>query len=205
MHQAVQGRLAATAQLAAAEQGIKQTEAGLSYATINAPIDGIVAERMADPGDLGNPASMIMRIFDPSSLMLEVAVRESLVSEVKIGALVKYEVPALKRSYEGTVKEIVPSVDPQTRTFLVKICIDKSEGLMPGMFGTITVPLKTERKVILVPEKAIIKTGQLESVVEILNGKLLRRQIRSIKVENDLREVVSGLSEGQKIKLNPND
>ena len=205
MQQAVQGRLAATAQLAAAEQGIKQTEAGLSYATINAPIDGVVAERMADPGDLGNPASMIMRIFDPSSLMLEVAVRESLVSEVKIGAPIKYEVPALKRSYEGTVKEIVPSVDPQTRTFLVKICIDKSEGLMPGMFGTITVPLATERQVILIPEKSIIKTGQLESVVEILNGKLLRRQIRSIKAENGFREVVSGLSAGQKIKSDPNN
>ena len=70
---------------------------------------------------------------------------------------------------------------------------------MPGMFGTIRVPLKSEKKVIIVPESAIIKTGQLESVVEVEGGRLLRRQIRSIGAGNGNREVISGLKPGQKI------
>jgi len=199
MQQAIQQRAAASAQAAAAGQGIKQAEVGLGYATVVSPIDAIVAERLADPGDLGNPANVMLRLFDPATLLLEVPVRESLVQEVAIGSQVSYSVPSLGRTFEGTVREIVPSVDPRTRTFLVKVCIDKSEGLMPGMFGTIRVPLKSEKKVIIVPESAIIKTGQLESVVEVEGGRLLRRQIRSIDAGNGTREVISGLKPGQKI------
>ena len=199
MQQAIQQRVAASAQAAAAGQGIKQAEVGLGYATVVSPIDAIVAERLADPGDLGNPANVMLRLFDPATLLLEVPVRESLVQEVAIGSQVSYSVPSLGRTFEGTVREIVPSVDPRTRTFLVKVCIDKSEGLMPGMFGTIRVPLKSEKKVIIVPESAIIKTGQLESVVEVEGGRLLRRQIRSIDAGNGTREVISGLKPGQKI------
>lgn len=199
MQQAIQQRAAASAQAAAAGQGIKQAEVGLGYATVISPIDAIVAERLADPGDLGNPANVMLRLFDPASLLLEVPVRESLVQEVAIGSQVSYSVPSLGRTFEGTVREIVPSVDPRTRTFLIKVCIDKSEGLMPGMFGTIRVPLKSEKKVIIVPESAIIKTGQLESVVEVEGGRLLRRQIRSIDAGDGNREVISGLKPGQKI------
>ena len=199
MQQAIQQRAAASAQAAAAGQGIKQAEVGLGYATVISPIDAIVAERLADPGDLGNPANVMLRLFDPASLLLEVPVRESLVQEVAIGSQVSYSVPSLGKTFEGTVREIVPSVDPRTRTFLVKVCIDKSEGLMPGMFGTIRVPLKSEKKVIIVPESAIIKAGQLESVVEVEGGRLLRRQIRSIDAGNGNREVISGLKPGQKI------
>lgn len=202
VQQAVQQKLAATANYAAAEQGIKQAEAGLSYATIISPIDAVVAERLADPGDLGNPASVILRLFDPDSLMLEVPVRESLVSEITLGSVVEYDVPALGRSFDGEVREIVPSVDPRTRTFIVKTCIDEAHGLMPGMFGTIRVPLKTKKNLILVPESAIIRTGQLESVVEILDGKSMRRQIRSVAAKDGMREVVSGLEPGQVILKN---
>lgn len=200
MQQAIQQRAAASAQASAANQGIRQAEVGLGYATVLSPIDGIVAERLADPGDLGNPANVMLRIFDPLSLLLEVPVRESLVREIGIGSAVSYTVPSLGRTFEGDVREIVPSVDPRSRTFLVKVCIGKSEGLMPGMFGKLQVPLKSEKKVILVPESAIIKTGQLESVVEVEGGRLLRRQIRSITAGDGQREVVSGLKPGQIIR-----
>jgi len=199
LQQAIQQRAAASANAAAAGQGIRQAEVGLGYATVVSPIDAIVAERLADPGDLGNPANVMLRLFDPATLLLEVPVRESLVQEVAIGSQVSYSVPSLGRTFEGSVREIVPSVDPRTRTFLVKVCIDKSEGLMPGMFGTIRVPLKSEKKLIIVPESAIIKTGQLESVVEVEGGRLLRRQIRSIDAGDGNREVISGLKPGQKI------
>ncbi|HPT46832.1 MAG TPA: efflux RND transporter periplasmic adaptor subunit [Candidatus Rifleibacterium sp.] len=200
MQQAIQQRAAASAQASAANQGIRQAEVGLGYATVLSPIDGIVAERLADPGDLGNPANVMLRIFDPLSLLLEVPVRESLVREISIGSPVSYSVPSLGRTFDGDVREIVPSVDPRSRTFLVKVCIGKSEGLMPGMFGKLQVPLKSEKNVILVPESAIIKTGQLESVVEVEGGRLLRRQIRSITAGDGQREVVSGLKPRQIIR-----
>lgn len=203
LQQANQQRSGAAANAAAVSQGIRQAQAGLGYATLNSPIDALVAERLADPGDLGNPASVMLRLFDPETLLLEVPIREALVTEVATGSSVEYAVPAMKASYQGTVREIVPAVDPHSRTFLVKVCIDNAGGLMPGMFGTIKIPLKSNKKVITVPESAIIKTGQLESVVEIIDGRLLRRQIRSIDAGNGMREVVSGLRAGQTIQGSP--
>jgi len=72
------------------------------------------------------------------------------------------------------------------------------------MFGTIKVPLRYKKNIIIIPESAIIKTGQLESVVEVVDGKHLRRQIRSIDAGNGMREVVSGLKPGQIILKNGN-
>ncbi len=145
---------------------------------------------------------MILRVFAPESLMLEVPIRESLVSEITIDSVVKYQVPALKKEYQGTVREIVPAVDPRTRTFLVKIGINKSPGLMPGMFGRLSVPLKTDRTRILIPESAILRAGQLESVIEIEDGREIKRQIRTIPADSNKREVVSGLKDGQTIVKN---
>jgi multidrug efflux pump subunit AcrA (membrane-fusion protein) len=76
---------------------------------------------------------------------------------------------------------------------------------MPGMFGTLKVPLKTDKKVIRIPESAIQRTGQLESVFEIDNGRELKRQIRTIPIDNNTREIISGLRAGQIIIKNVNN
>lgn len=202
LQQAQQQKLAATANYAAASQGIEQAQAGLSYASIVSPIDGLVAERHADPGDMGNPGSIIVRLFDPESLLLEAPVRESLVTKIKPGSKIKYYVAALNETYEGTIREIVPSVDPRTRTFLIKTCIEQSNLLYPGMFGTIEIPLETTTPVIMIPESAIVRTGQLESVIELIDGKTRRRHVRTIEANEGYRKVLSGLKAGQEIIKN---
>ena len=101
----------------AALQALRQTQANLSYATIKSPMDGIVSDRMDDPGDLASPGNIIMKIFDSNRLMLYVPLRESLVKSVKIGDKIKFNVESLKRALTGAVSEIVPAVDPGSRTF----------------------------------------------------------------------------------------
>lgn len=197
--QAIQQKRAAQAQAAAAGQSIKQAEVGYEYATVLSPIDGIVAERLADPGDLGNPSSVILRIFDPKTMLLEVPIRESLVKDVVVGTEVIYNVSALDKEYEGKVIEVVPYVDPSTRTFLAKISIDNPYELMPGMYGTVKIPLKSTKNVILIPETALIKTGQLESVTEVKDKTQYRRQVKTVKSSDGMLEVVSGLTHGQTI------
>ncbi len=152
----------AAAAVNAAEQARQQARVNLSYATIVSPMDGIVADRFNDPGDLASPGNIILKLFDPTRLMLYVPLRESLVKSVKIGDKINFRVEALQQNFVGEVREIVPSVDPGSRTFLVKTCIlDEYPGLMPGMFGTISLQLDKE-KAWLVPENALTRIGQLE-------------------------------------------
>jgi multidrug efflux pump subunit AcrA (membrane-fusion protein) len=132
-------------------------------------------------------------------MLLEVPIRESLVKDGIVGTEVIYNVSALDKEYEGKVIEVVPYVDPSTRTFLAKISIDNPSELMPGMYGTVKIPLKSTKNVILIPETALIKTGQLESVTEVKDKTQYRRQVKTVKSSDGMLEVVSGLTPGQTI------
>ena len=106
----------------------------------------MVAERLADPGDIASPGNKLLRLFDPTRLMLDVPVREGLVTRIKLGERVYFHVDALGTNLTGEVREVVPSVDHGSRTFLVKICIGEAPALMPGMFGVLQLPIGTRRR-----------------------------------------------------------
>lgn len=191
----------ATSELAAAEHSLKEAQENLSFANIISPIDGIISERFADPGDLASPGKILMTIFDPQRLMLYVPVRESLVTSIKIGDSVDFHVAALNKSFRGDVREIVPSVDPGSRTFLVKICIDKANGLMPGMFGSLKLKTGSE-KALLIPSAAVSYIGQLEYVTVLNDGKYERVPVRSVPAEQkDTLKIISGLNDGATILI----
>jgi len=182
----------------AAENALKEAEARLSYAYIKSPMDGIVSERFSDPGDLASPGSILMTVFDPSRLMMYVPIRESLVSKVKIDDSLMFYVEALNKKINGTVKEIVASVDPGSRTFLVKACLAAPEKLMPGMFGTVDMRVGVE-KVLLIPRRAVVHVGELEYVYVEKGGSNEMVFVRTADFNKEKLKVISGLKEGETI------
>lgn len=198
--QAEQGRVAALAEVQAAEQALRQAEAVLGYATLYSPSDAVVAERLADPGDLASPGKVLLRLFDPTRLMLEVPIREGLVQRLKIGDHVPFNVAALGKTFVGEIREIVPAVDPGSRTFMVKICIGEAPGLVPGMFGMLELPLGT-RRALVVPESAVTRAGQLEYVEQQVDGGVQRTLVRTVPAGKGTREVVSGLAAGARVRV----
>ena len=203
LEEAEQALKSAFARDEAARQALKQAQANLSYAAIKSPMDGIIADRMDDPGDLASPGNIIMKVFDPRQLMLYVPLRESLVKSVKKDDKIKFRVESLKRSFTGEVREIVPSVDPGSRTFMVKMCIiGDIKGLMPGMFGMVEMKLGTE-KAYLVPESAITRIGQLEYLTTMNNGKKSKILVRTVPTSTpDKLRIVSGIDKDTEIVLN---
>ena len=185
-----------------AQQALNQAKANLSYSTIKSPMDGIISDRLDDPGDLASPGNIIMKIFDSNRLMLYVPLRESLVKSIKIGDEIKFNVESLKRSLSGTVSEIVPAVDPGSRTFLIKMCIKgKIKGLMPGMFGIVELKLGSE-KAYIVPAQAITRIGQLEYLTIMQDNKPSKVLVRTVAgpKANELR-IASGIDSDTKIVL----
>jgi HlyD family secretion protein len=199
---AIQSQNAARANLAVARQEQLKFETILAYATIKSPMDGVVNERLVDPGDLANPGKILLKIFDPNRLQLEVPIREGLVRKIKIGDKVPFDVGSLDKDFIGKIMETIPAVDPRSRTFLVKIAITDSGELVPGMFGTIYLPLGS-KPALLIPKQSINEIGQIESV-KVLNGKKYQRTfIRTVPYSKTrtMRQVISGLKSGQKIIL----
>ncbi|SDK35535.1 RND family efflux transporter, MFP subunit [Maridesulfovibrio ferrireducens] len=190
--QANDGLAAASAGVKQASKAVEEAQINLGYTTISANTDGEVAKRMVEPGDIAFPGKSLMLIQTSGSLRLEALVREGVIGKVRPGVKLSVEVQALGERTVGIVEEVVPSADPSTRSFLVKIGLDPIPGLYPGMFGRLLVPLR-EKDVVVVPVHAVSRVGQLETVL-IKNGEVWEPvYVRTGNVYEDKIEILSGL------------
>ncbi|HZR81617.1 MAG TPA: efflux RND transporter periplasmic adaptor subunit [Candidatus Binatia bacterium] len=206
-HDRVKGflaRQAATAeQMEAAEAEYAQARAAMEHTRILAPIDGLVAERRVEPGDLAVPGRPLLVVLDPGALRLEAQIRESLIARIVPGETLEVAVPAARTLLHGTVAEILPSADPRSRTFEVRVDLMPAPGVYPGMFGRLRLPVG-EREVVRVPAEAVQRIGQLETVL-VRNGGVWQRRLITTGVDlpDGAVEVLSGLSGGETIGLPP--
>lgn len=188
------------AQVAMMKHELQVAITNLSYATIKASFDGIVSERNSDPGDLATPLNPLMKIFNPAKLQLRVPIRENLYQKIKIDDKLDVDIESTGKSFTADIKEIVPAVDPGSRTFIINACLaGYTTGLMPGMFARCDIPIG-KKSTLLVPKKAIVKIGQLEYLnVRASNGKLITQLVKTVPVRNsELLQIVTGVKSGTK-------
>jgi RND family efflux transporter MFP subunit len=172
-----------------------------SYTTLVAPITGRVVERYADPGDTARPGEPLLRMYDPLTLRLEASVRESVASKLAKGQSLTVKVDALDMQFPTVVDEIVPSADPGSRTFLVRVSLTGGSGLYPGMFGRLLIPIGQTKKV-YIPVKAVTSVGQLDFVMVKTAQGPARRYVRlGARTRQDQVEVISGLAPDEEILI----
>ncbi len=194
-------KAATDAEMEAAESDFLQAKAAVGYTTIVAPLDGVVAERLAEPGDLAWPGRTLLVLHDPKALRLEAQVRERLIARITRGAKMAVDLPAAERKVDGTVAEVLPSADPQSRSFGVWVDFDPVAGVYPGMFGRLRIPTG-EREVVRVPAAAVLRVGQLEMVVVQASpgGRWERRLVTTgSRLEDGTVEILSGLKGGETV------
>jgi RND family efflux transporter MFP subunit len=185
------------------EQAIFEAEVNLSYTTIAAPQDGMIVDRLAEPGDIAQPGVTLLVLYDPQSLRLEAPVMENLAVKMNIGERLTVHIDALGRDVGARVDEIVPQAEAASRSFLVKVALTESEGLYEGMFGRMRIPSGVRRHLCL-PTAAIQTLGQLQFVdVVAADGQTLeRRFITTGRFGSPQQvEVLSGLEAGDRVVL----
>lgn len=189
----------ARAQLLGAQRQEDEAKTALSYSTLTAPISGRIVERYADPGDTARQGEALLRMYDPDTLRLEASVRESVASKLTRGQSLNARVDALDEEFEAVVDEIVPSADPGSRSFLVKVALKGSSGLYPGMFGRLLIPIGQTNK-IYIPLRAVTQVGQLHFVIVKTEQGPVRRYVRlGAHAGTDRVQVISGLAVGENI------
>lgn len=193
---------AATAELERAAQGITAAETTLAFATIKAPIDGIVVDKLVQPGDIVQPGQAICRLYDPTRLQLVAVVREELVGRLTVGQEVDVTLPALGKDCRGRVAEIVPSAQAASRSFEVKVTGPCQPGVVTGMFGRLLIPLDDVDE-LRVPRRAVRSIGQLDLVDVVVDGRAVRRFVRLGAADGDSVQVLSGLAAGETVLLGP--
>jgi len=190
-----------SAELATARQLVKEAEIAIEFTEIRSPIDGRVVERFAEPGDTASPGDKLLSLYNPLSLRIEAAVREALALSLTLNQELEVEIPSLKKTIRAQIEELVPAAHPGSRSFMVKARVEFDGQLLPGMYARLLVPASRE-SLILVPVNRVARYGQLDIVWVQSNGQTDRRFIRAGReAEPGMREVISGLEEGELVVL----
>jgi multidrug efflux pump subunit AcrA (membrane-fusion protein) len=178
----------------AASDAARATE---SFTAITAPFDGVITEKLVEPGNMASPGTALLRVEDTRRFRLEVRVDESRVDRIRSGDRVPIALGAEPAIVEGAVDEVSRAVDADARAFLVKIILPDVHGLRSGQFGKARFHGET-RRALTVPASAIIRRGQLTSVF-VIDGD--RARVRLISLNGS--EVTAGLSESELVILAP--
>jgi hypothetical protein len=100
----------------------------------------------------------------------------------------------------GRVVEIVPSSDPATRSVIVRVRLEDTRDIVPGMFGRLLLPSAPEQ-VLTVPASAVTRAGQLTMVDVVSQGRVERRTVQLGRAIGGGFEVLSGLAPGDSVVL----
>ncbi len=149
---------AAQAAVAQAKATIAYDQQQVSYATVRSPIDGIVAARSTEPGQIASSTSTIMRIVNVRSMYYEPTISESDFAQTSIGNPVQVQVDAVPgKAYTGKVVAVYPAASTSTRVFSLRVAIDDPRyELRPGMFARGSVVTLVRRNVVVVPVTALV-------------------------------------------------
>lgn len=186
-----------------AEGAVATATSYQAYARIPAPFAGRVVDQLCEEGDLAAPGRPLMKLEDSSNLRLFASLEASRAEAAVIGARVAVIVPSQPgRSIPGTIAEVTPAADPATRSILVKVDLEPDPALKAGVFGRALLPLG-EREVLRVPAAAVVRRGGMTGVFVAEGG---RAMFRMVVLDDDRPEapaVISGLSGGESIVLDP--
>jgi len=188
----------ARAAVRSASKRLEEARIVLGYTRVVAPMTGVVTRREVDPGDLAYPGRPLLVVHNPKGLRLEARVREGMVPRVHEGQEVDVDLTTLGTLVRGTVDEIAPSADPQSRSVLVKVALEATEGLFPGMFGKLRLRLD-DRETVLVPAAAVSRVGQLTTVRVLQNERWVRRYVTLGERVDGRVEILSGLEGGETV------
>ena len=110
------------------------------YLKILAPNDGVIVMKRAKEGEIQIPGMPALVLTDLSDLKIMTEISESDLRYVKIGKKVKVEIPSVGYKGEGVVKSIIPSSNPMTHKFKIKIKFNKGKTtIFPGMYAKVYI------------------------------------------------------------------
>jgi membrane fusion protein, copper/silver efflux system len=170
---------------------------------VDAPIDGIVVEKMAVRGQMVEAGMKLYRLADLSIVWVQSQIYEQDLALLKLGQEAEVSLSYLAdRKFSGRVTYIYPTVDEKTRTARVRMEFhNPGFFLKPGMFATVELRAELKPAALLVPDSAVLRSGEKNTVFVALDGGHFEpREVRlGPRADNNSYEVLTGLTEGERV------
>jgi multidrug efflux pump subunit AcrA (membrane-fusion protein) len=204
-----EGMRKAKAEVSRAESASENAMVQLSYATITAPIDGVIASVATEEGETvaaGMQAPTFVTIIDLERLQIDAYVDEVDIGKVKVGQRAVFTVDAFPATeFEGQVSAIYPKAVIQDNVVNYDVVVDIEtpyQGrLRPEMTANVTIFLEKRDNVLAVPVKAVHRERGNNVVYVLVDDRVEPRQITVGWRDAQWIEVASGLQEGETVLL----
>lgn len=189
----------AEAQLGQARASLALAQTTAGYATVTAPFDGLVAQRMVDPGATAAPGVPLLEVVG-GQMRLEATVPESVLPAIQIGTSVPVVIDATGvGEVVGKVVEISPKGDPGSHVFVVKIGLPAGTTAKVGMFGRARFEI-ARRPRLLIPSDSTWEREGLHYVLAVNEQGFARLRMVTIGDRfGDRVEALSGVNSGDRI------
>ena len=186
---------------------VKRTRRVPDTFTIRAPISGDILKRNWSDGQGFKAGDVGFRIVDHTVVWVMANVAEDDIALVKPGQRVKITARAYPgRTFEGRVTVVYPHLMKETRTAQVRIELPNPDmALLPDMYGNVEIATGGTADALAVPASAVIDSGNRQVVLlDLGNGRYEPRDVKLGRTGDGFREVLSGVSEGDKVVVNGN-
>jgi multidrug efflux pump subunit AcrA (membrane-fusion protein) len=186
------------ATLQAAEANVQLLRTQIAQSSIYAPFDGMVTQRLLDPGAYASPNQAVVRVSQLNPVYLNANVPDEGLSYVHPGTVVSFTSPSLPgRTFHGTITDVNAIPTTGTLSYRARVRQPNADGeLRGGMLVTVTVQKELHKNAVVVPRTAVFQTDQGANVFTVVDGKA-----KSVPVQLGLQ--TDTLSEVRGGKIDP--
>jgi RND family efflux transporter MFP subunit len=195
-------RDAAYAQVRVAEAQLNATRAQIGQLNVLAPSSGLILARSVEVGQIVSPGSgALFRLAEGGQMEMQAQLSQQDLAFVHTGMPASVTPVGAKSSIAGTVWQVAPVIDPQSRLGQVRIQIPYTPAVKPGGFAEARITAGSTTAPVL-PQSAVL-SDERGNYVYIVNGKneVERRDIKIGSVDDNGVTVASGLSGNEAVVL----
>jgi RND family efflux transporter MFP subunit len=191
----------ARARLNRAQRSVELTANSLSYATLLADTRGVVTATLIDAGQVVASGQTAIRVARFAEKEAVVAIPETLLGRAKDGVATVSLWSEPNRKYTATLREVAPSADPATRTYLAKFSLpDAGESVSLGMTATLTLADPATTRVARLPLSALFSEGGDPSLYIVDDtGEVALKPVAVKSYESNCVVISGGVDEGAKV------
>ena len=184
-----------------AERQVELTKNSLSYATLLADARGVITATLVEPGQVVAAGQTAIRVARFAEKEAVVAIPETLVGRAKQGVASVTLWSEPDKKYAAKLREIAPSADPATRTYLAKFSLpDAGDSVSLGMTATLTLADPATERVARLPLSALYNQGGSPSLYVVdATGSIALKPVAVKSYESDSVVIAGGVDDGDKV------
>lgn len=193
------------AEVAAAQARLAQAQLTLENCSIRAPFDGVVAQRLVEPGTYLKADSPVARLVDLTTLRLVLSIPETAVASLEIGQSVEFSTAAYpQQSFPARLQFLSPALREASRDLVVEATVaNPDHHLRPGFFCDARILLRREPALAL-PSDALRRDGSRSTAFAISpDGILSERLLEVGESHGGFTEIRRGLAAGESVLAKP--